>query len=352
MAVIDARPDLPDPATSAARWRAMDRDVASIPSHLSIAVADLEAMVAGPPTVEETGFTGLLHAVTDRGDVPLVVPLTIHSQSRPDDGRVVLLGRVPSLTLLLWNDPSGQGAAWRVDADSGDASARADVLDFLWALSGEGRLEIRDARSGARVGTLELRATPFDSELAEDRRFLGDVAMIEAWTGEHLHLPHEVAAASVAEVARAAEVVAARRVPLRVNGPIRVETAAPIDEADELRLEVPISMPVLGRHLDFGVARGSISVRHVRDDGDAVLFEPVDDDARRLVWKLLPPAGFEPTARTGGEDQLPGEGQEWFWTDEWQAAEAAALHQRAVGESIRHEDVDGFLTYLDERAAG
>ena len=47
------------------------------------------------------------------------------------------------------------------------------------------------------------------------------------------------------------------------------------------------------------------------------------------------------------ENQQPKPGQEWFWSEAWQAAEREVEQELAAGEYETFDSMDGFLKDLD-----
>jgi hypothetical protein len=312
-------------------------------------------MLQDRPTREAVGFTTLLTAETSRGAADLIVPLAIELEPVAARRRLTLEGHVHSLTIRLENWPEHTAIRWWLSPNRADATARADLLDFLWVLSGDGALTVSDTRTGYRVGGMPLRDVGFEDDLSRDREFLDDIATIEEWTSRHLHLPEEVSAEETQRVAQAAQLIRDRTVPLRFTGEITAVTSERVEQADELHLSSPIPFDVLGTELALGTASGIVRVRGVsstsREDGRyESVFVPIDQASRDVTWALAPPEGYEPGPRTGGQASVPAPGQEWFWSDKWQASEAESAHERSVGEVTRPNSSKAFLTYLEEHA--
>ena len=124
-----------------------------------------------------------------RAELPLSLRV-LNDPVRP--GRLELLASQYQLTLRIIVPADGPGQLdWTLEPGGGDASARARVIDFLAALSGDGVLTVNDPELGSLV-QVRLNASPLDPTLAEERRFLTDVMVVEGWSGYRLHLPTEV----------------------------------------------------------------------------------------------------------------------------------------------------------------
>jgi len=301
------------------------------------------------------GFTAALRIETDRGKLGLVLPLEVELRSSPSGKRTLRLEGVSyRLHLRIEVDSTSTTLKWRLETGGGDATARARNLQVLRALSGTGSMLVEDARTGARVGRVDLVARSwFDSELERDLEFLAAVADVERWSGMHIVLPERASAEEVARLSQAAAMVRARQVSLRIDGEITARTATRIDEADELRLSQDMGIYLFGQEIPLGVATGSVRVRLVSSTSDAAdssqfvtVFAPMGDAATQLIWTLDPLTGAEGDAY--GVDEVPDRTQEWFWSDAWQAGEAEAQAELATGRTVRHPTTEAFFAYLDE----
>lgn len=303
------------------------------------------------------GFTALIRIENDRGHMSVVMALEIDARAAPEGPTVTLRGTAYRLTLELVIEPSRTSLSWHLLSGGGDATARANNLRMLAALSGTGVLTVQDARNAAVVGRFRLDAQRwFDEELRRDLEVLSDLAVIEEWAGMHLPLPQEIPSDEVARIAQAAGIVRARAVALRVDGELIARTDVAIDQADELRLAQSLAISVFGHTVPLGVAAGSIRVRLVSsgrdpDDPDHILsvFETADEQAAQLLWTLEPPLGRLAGPWTAGATEIESDpDQAWFWRDEWQAGEASAQHELRAGQTACHPSTEAFLTYLEE----
>lgn len=114
-------------------------------------------------------------------------PLTVALITVLDPHEAVHNGQVPSPTLY-----------WSLAPASGDATARADVLDFLRVLHQEHTLRIVNADRGEAVGSFDGPGGPLDADLERDWRFMTDIAVLEEWSGMLLPVPREVGSDQVA----------------------------------------------------------------------------------------------------------------------------------------------------------
>jgi len=174
---------------------------------------------------------------------------------------------------------------WTLEGTSADATARADILDFLRMLHRGGQLQIIATDGGQSLGTLEVPSAPFDADLDRDLAFVGDVATLEEWAGMVLPLPVEVSAAEVARIAQAAAMVRAREVPVAFTAHIAVTVPRGIAGADEIELEQDFGVTVFGYQVPLGVGRVRLPVSMAR-------MEPAQEDPE-LVRATLHPAASD-----------------------------------------------------------
>lgn len=239
---------------------------------------------------------------------------------------------------------------WSLASRSGDATARADVLDFLRAIHQGGQLEIVATDRDSGMGTLDVPGAPFDPDLERDWAFLTDVATLEEWSGVPLPLPTEVPAAEVAQIRQAAEMVRSRRVPVTFNGDVTAAVSSDVDAADELHLEQEFGISVFGFEVPLGVGRAHfpVTVVDAKPDPDAgvtrVTFRPVESD-QPISFQLEPPAERTPYKRTlaGGEIATA---EEDVWPEDWAEGEREADHQLRSNQGIRFATEEAFFAWL------
>ena len=122
---------------------------------------------------------------TTAGVSELELPLRVRQLT---NGRTEAAGRAYRLWLrFVFADDDGR-LDWRLDPGGEHAAGRVRLIDFLLALSGDGLLVLRDPDAGA-IAALRLSSSPKDMELVQERAFLTDVVVVEAWSGMRLPLP-------------------------------------------------------------------------------------------------------------------------------------------------------------------
>lgn len=76
---------------------------------------------------------------------------------------------------------------------------------------------------------------------------------------------------------------------------------------------------------------------------------PVELAPKFEAWGILTAELFGQLRQRAGlsPDGVPGD-QAWFWTPEWQAREREAETQIAEGKTIKFDNMDKAIKYLDE----
>lgn len=248
---------------------------------------------------------------------------------------------------------------WSLAAQSGDATARAEVLDFLRVLHASGALKVFNADRGVSIASLEGESQPFDADLERDWAFTRDVATLEEWADVVLPLPREVAADEVARIQQAAIFVRDRQVPTRLIGDVEATVTGEATDADELVLEQDFGVAVFGYDVRLGTGRARFPVTVVDTATD-----PTDPSRRRVkfrvdapdgqvVFTLAPPPERIPHRWTLIEGEQPAnvEDEPWF-DDDWVAGEREADAELRAGSGVRFTGEDAFFAWLADPDAG
>jgi hypothetical protein len=316
------------------------------------------------PAREPASFTGLYEAATDRGSLELLLPTDVTFQEEGPARTVILRGAASSLSLTFVVSPELTTLRWVLEPGGGDATARADILDFLYAMSGDGFLTLRDVERDAFVGKIRLFAEAFPEDMERDRAFLSDLATIEEWAGLTVPVPTEASAEEVGLVAEAARFIRARQIALRLQA---LKAAAPrgTPDPDELRLEQDLGLSLFGYEVPLGTARVAVPVRVAnrapdpeRAELDVLAFAPSDDIWER-IFEIDPPVTRRPEHRrtwVEGEDKAStaaiDSAQRYFWSAEWQRGERAAERDLREGRTSRYPTDDDFVKELEREIEG
>jgi hypothetical protein len=249
---------------------------------------------------------------------------------------------------------------WTLKGTSADATARADILDFLRVLHRGGQLRIIAMDRGQSVGTLEVPSAPFDAELDRDLAFVGDVATLEEWAGMVLPLPVEVSAAEVARIAQAAAMVRAREVPVAFTADIAVTVPRGVAGAEEIELEQDFGVTVFGYEVPLGLGRVRLpismaEVESAAEDPELVhaTLHPAAADV--VVFALSPPPERTPYKRTLLPDEQIAPDLDPPWSSEWIVGEQEASRELRSGDGIRFVSEGAFFDWLahpDDGAPG
>lgn len=241
---------------------------------------------------------------------------------------------------------------WSLTPRSADATARADLLDFLREIHAGGQLQISDADTDENLGKLDVPGAPFDPVLEDDWRFLSDVATLEEWSGVPLPLPPQVSAAEVQRVCRAAEIVREREALVPVETDIPTTVSSDPATIDELQLEQDFGVEVFGREVPLGVGTAKFAVKVV---GEAepertkglwhVVFRPTTS-GQPLAFSLCPPAGREAYKRTLATGEEPDEVSSPVLPPEWMEGEREAEEELRRGQGIRFSGENALLNWL------
>jgi hypothetical protein len=240
---------------------------------------------------------------------------------------------------------------WRLQASSGDATARADVLDFLRVLHEGGQLQIINSDRAESVGVLDAPGTPFDADLARDLAFLADVATLEEWAGMVLPLPIEVTAAEVARIAQAAAMVRAREIPVRFTGDIAATMPRDTMGVDEIELEQDFGVTIFGFDVPLGV--GHVRLPVAASDADPVPERPdlVRVALRPLaagsvLFTLTPPAEREAYKWTLIPGEVTSADPGTLWPLDWASAEHEVSRDLRAGRGVRFVSESAFFEWL------
>lgn len=242
---------------------------------------------------------------------------------------------------------------WSLLAQSGDATARAELLDFLKVLHETGKLRVLNSEARERIAAVEGEPAPFDPELARDWRFVRDVATLEEWADVVLPLPREVDAEEVARIQQAATFVRERHVPTRLLREIEAVVTGDATAADELVLEQDFGVAVYGYDVPLGTGRARFPVKVIDTEPD-----PDEPSRRRLKFRVASPEGHvvfaltppsERVARrwTLADGEAPADvDDERWWDDVWIAGEREADQELRAGRGVRFTDEDAFFAWL------
>lgn len=253
--------------------------------------AELPALAPAEALERRAEFPAQAVVESTLGNVELRLGLRV-LEDAARAGRLEVLASQYQLTLRITVPADGAGQLdWTLEPGGGDASARAQVIDFLTALSGDGLLTITDPEFGSLV-QVRLFASPPDPTLAEERRFLADVMVVEGWSGYRLHLPTELGPEDATAIAEFAARV--RKPVIRVG--IKGEGVANLRERPEGDLELPYRDQLYQEILDLEVPLGDIELTAIAevtsiepsDEGFSVSFA-IPDHWHEV--KLQPPRG-------------------------------------------------------------
>ena len=309
-------------------------------------------------------FIATLTARTDETEATLHAFADIAMRESDSPRAVVLRCRASDLTVALITllDPEAKihepgdvpppVLVWKLASRSADATARADVLDFLYALHQGAVLEILDSDRSVPIGSMEAPGGPFDPDLARDRHFLNDVATLEEWSGMSLPVPPEVPANEVARIHQAAEMVRSRRVPVKFTGDIQATVDSSATSADELYLEQELGVSVFGFDVPLGLGRARFPVEVVETEPaseaglTSATFRP-DVSGRPILFALEPPAERTPYKRTLGPDEAPSPEVDDVPTA-WLEGEREAEDELRANRGIRFATEEAFFSWLTQ----
>lgn len=318
-------------------------------------------VVLGVRTPES--FSAQLIARSAVGHAAINAFVDIAMREVGDQRAVVLRGVASALTVSLITilDPAkpvenpGDVPApvlhWSLLANSGDATARADVLDFLRVLHEGGQLQIVNSDRAESVGVLDAPGAPFDADLARDLAFLTDVATLEEWAGMVLPLPVEVAAAEVARIAQAAAMVRAREIPVSFTGDIAATMSRDTIGVDEIELEQDFGVTVFGFDVPLGVGhvRLPVAVRDadpVAEQRDLVRVTLRPEAADSVLFALTPPDDREAYKRTLVPGEVPSANPSAAWPPGWAAVEHGVSRDLRAGRGVRFVSESAFFEWL------
>jgi hypothetical protein len=318
-------------------------------------------VVLGVRTPESFSARLVARSDTDEAEIHAFADMAMREVG--DQRAVVLrcLASVLSLSLITVLDPATPLDSpsdvplpvlhWALRADSADATARADVLDFLHVLHQGGQLQIFNTDKAESVGVFDAPGGPFEADLARDLTFLADVATLEEWSGMVLPLPTEVAAAEVARIAQAAAMVRGREVRVTFHADIAATMPREVEGVDEIELEQDFGVTVFGFDVPLGVGRVRlpVDVSEVDDLPDQpglvrVALRPRAQGSVRFA--LTPPEGREAYKRTLVPGETSDAGVRTDWPEGWANGEHEVSYDLRAGRGIRFVTEGAFFEWL------
>lgn len=266
---------------------------------------DVASLAPGSAALRHDEFRVVLDVESDRGGSELELPLRVDSRGERS-WRVH--GVAYHLVLDIDIGPAGGEIHWRLLPGGQDAAARAQTIDLLHALSGQGVLVLRDPESGV-LARMRLDGYPEIEGLAAERAFLTDVLAVEAWSGVRLPVPNEPDDKSLDLLSQVAALVRAEGMRVRFTSDITGLTSTPIAQADELRLHEEIEYQLWSLWLPLGQAHYTVRVR-VTSTGATpagkcrTTFRPTED----WLWAPLTPptVGASERVRLVDAGGIPG----------------------------------------------
>jgi hypothetical protein len=320
-----AEPELPP----VERWSIQPRD-----HSWAAQTPDVQLAPLGLPSAEQRReeYRVLIDVDTDRGQVEMPLPLRAEQIGTNGSSAYRVTGTQYHLTLTFELSADGGTIHWQLDPGGRDARGRAAVIDLLIALSGRGVVVLTDPEFGA-LAQMHLSSHPLDDSLLEERRFLTDILIIEAWSGRRLALPDELDEAAGNLVAQLTHWMRTREMSVRFIGSISGVTSGPVKAADELRLHEYVQYSLFGIWVPLGRINYRVPVRVSREsrEGDTwrTWFQPTK---AQITATITPPHGAASIRRLRSVDsgELPRQ-PEPRATDRRKRAQAAAL--ALVGQS-------------------
>jgi hypothetical protein len=214
---------------------------------------------------------------TATGSAEIELPLRVRTLP---DGRTEVAGRAYRLWLRVVFERDGGQLDWRLDPGGDDATGRARIIDFLFALAGRGALVFSDPDAGA-IAQLRLPGVPLHSDLSAERNFLTDVLVIEAWSGMRLPIPDEPSETDLTGLAQLRSWVEEPMKEARFVGPITGIVTSPPEAADRLHLHqnwrpLLFGLPVRMGRLDYEVRVRYLGAEPLEDGRFRARFEPLE----------------------------------------------------------------------------
>lgn len=376
MAVIHAEPPLriaePEEVGPDLRLTTLDRERRGGTSGRD-PDADLGRFVDAPVVLgvrDPIEFRAILTARSAHGDAALYAFADVAMRESDGERAVVLRAHASTLTLALITvlDPDKSPTSpaevpppvlsWSLTPRSADATARADMLDFLRVVHQGGELEIVEASRQESVGRLDAPGAPFDADLERDWRFMSDVATLEEWSGMALPVPSEVPAVEVARIQQAAEMVRTREARTAFTDDLTATVPPEVKEADELQLEQDFAVEVFGFEVPLGTGRARFPVRLVESRADPdnpdlvrLTFHPATE-AAEVVFTLEPPPGRLVEKRTLAPGEEPPVVDDSSWSADWEAGEREAETELRTGRGVRFASEEAFFSWLLDPGRG
>jgi hypothetical protein len=288
---------------------------------------------------------------TDRGSVRLPFPMRI--EPHPDARGSVsyeVSGSLYHLTITF--QLSRYGAIhWRLEAGGHDAASRAAVLDLLVAMSGSGSVVLWDDEDNALL-RISLEASTLDQSLLEERQFLTDLLVVEAWSGQRLPLPDSPDDRSLSDLTQVVHWIREREMRVRFTSPIVVVSDRPSEKADELRLHKDFSWQLFGVWVQLGQLSYRVKVEVLSSKREGVTWRSEYRSRDEWITATLaaPRRGRLKAAKEAEEGRLPRRPASRETLSRTRAREAAdALiaewdqEKGPVDEAIRDEVRRGWL---------
>lgn len=254
---------------------------------------EVQLATIGLPSAEQRReeYRVLIDVDTDRGQVEMPLPLRVERIGTNGSSAYRVTGTQYHLTLTFELGTDEGTIKWQLDPGGRDAGGRAAVIDLLIALSGRGVVVLTDPEVGA-LAQMHLGGHALDDSLLEERRFLTEVLVIEAWSGRHLALPDQIDEEAGNLIAQLTYWIRNRKMRVRFIGEITALTTGAVEGADELRLHETLQYSLFGVWVVLGQInyRVPVLVTHTSREGDTwrTWFQPTK---QQLTATITPPHG-------------------------------------------------------------
>ena len=249
-----------------------------------------------------------LRVSTDRGEA--AVGIHLHVVSPPPEGwDVALRGHFQnlsvtySLTRATTATSQQSGLHWAVHPTDASVRDRLAALDFLYAMSGGGTIEIISGLAELPSARIELADSPLDAETLFERAFFADIVTLEEWAGRRFDLPDSASAEQIQIVAAAASAVRSRSWVVRWERLTFQWSEAVPTKLDDWRAErflMPLDAEIFGEHVRLGFGRADLhfdieSVETCAEDPArrAVTIVPHDEASAVVEARDLEPVSSE-----------------------------------------------------------
>jgi hypothetical protein len=234
---------------------------------------------------------------------------------------------------------------WRLDAGGRDAASRAAVLDLLVAMSGSGSLVLWDNEENALL-RISLETSELDRSLLEERQFLTDLLVVEAWSGQRLPLPELLDDRSLSALTQVVYWIRERRMRVRFTSPIVVMSDGPSEKADELRLHEDFAWQLFGVWVHLGTLgyRVKVDLLSSKREGTRWRSEFRPRDEWTTATLAAPGRGRVKAAKEAEKGRLPRRPEPYETISRARAREAASrliaewdVEEGPVDEAVRDE---------------